>query len=302
MINKKSITERKKKIISWLLLPSFEVSLGSIAGLYFASVALQLKISIFYYFGLFSITAFFYAYDHLRDNVKLITNKIVISKNNRRFLSKQQKKILWAYAFINLAITLFFAWRLLPTMHHKTTLALVLIGLLVIAHLLLARMPNYFAKEFNIALLYTLGIWTVPVSISMINAQHENIINYFYFFPHFFAVMANLLLFSWLDYADDQRSGFPGLAHWIKKSQIRYLTFAASILGLICLHALTVHSLLTGPTRTNTFHIYALWTFSIILLFPSIVAIAPEYLRKTAKRFFADAVFLLLLIPAIMAK
>ena len=255
---------------------SIEVSIGAMAGLFFAANVCAVFLPWPFYLGLFSLVAVIYNADHWADF------SYSRSGQARREISDSEKKIYLFYLFLNILILIPCLILILLDLSLFEFLILTIPGTLTAVHLLIARRPWYLIKELMIAILYAVALWLLPVLRSTESFPLH------FFILHLMVILQNLFCISYLDYRMDKEDRFPGLNSILSQENIRVLVYTNTFAGLLFIFSYSI----VGSTGFT-----AGVVFSVLLLFPLASLTENNFpLNSTLFRSISDLIFVLLVL------
>lgn len=196
---------------------SFDVALGTVAGGCLVSKFLHVNMPLLWWFVLPGTVWLIYTCDHLIDSLKVgskaYTKRHLFHYRNRRVLSVVM--ILTGSLILILSLYCFS----MPVIKFG-----LITGLAVLVYLVLISYFNkhFISKEVFVAIVYTTGIWGVPVLMHDFSLTPVQ-----WLATGVFAGIAllNLLIFSYYEYDIDQKSGFHSFATKLGISKSKKLIF-----------------------------------------------------------------------------
>jgi 4-hydroxybenzoate polyprenyltransferase len=146
-----------KLLYFYISVLSLDICLGALASLHFTSEILDTKLSLENQFLFFISVWSIYSLDHLRDS-KSIEGKIV---NPRHLFFFRYYSELEKITFFTILISISLAIYLLNL---QLFFAGTGIGLLSVLHIFFSsKRITLYPKEISLALIYSLGVWTLPL-------------------------------------------------------------------------------------------------------------------------------------------
>lgn len=177
----------------------------------------------------------------------------------------------------------------LAALSQKIIIGGIILGLLSCMHLSVAyKVRRYFPKEISVSLLFALGVWFGPMSVSG-SWSGWILLNFLLFAV---ASCLNLLMIALYEYAHDEAEGHASLVRLIGPTKIPALMVgvtAAAVLGC------AIGTCLAPAYQRPVFLI-----IMILLIWPSILTSYPSIFKKNERyRIFGDAIFLISCLPYI---
>jgi hypothetical protein len=214
-----------------------------------------------------------YTLDHLFDGYKKNTFEIV----NRHYFVYENRKIIIP-SIATICIVLFVLGIKL------FSLEIYLMGILMIvvclAYLLLVNKLKLAIKELFASIIFTFGIWFVPIysleSISIFNIIHLSLF--------FLFVLFNIIYLAVSEFEYDKKNGFSGLVQFVGKN------IATTILYLITIIQIGLYIYLLSNVKTDVFMALVLL---MIVAEVFILAFKHKIEKYNLYRQAADGVFLL---------
>ncbi len=203
------VHNKVKKIFVLKLYATFQVlSLDVVLGINIFSLAISkyygVPVSWHIIVGRSIAIWLIYTVDHLLDAQKI---KKEASTYRHRFHQQYQKQLL-------IICVLFFIIGFI-NMFYLPAIVLIsglILGALTTFYLLMLQKTIFWAKEISVALIYTIGVFIGPLSLSY---NHIYTMQWMLIPEVFFLAFANLLLFSWFDMFKDRRDGHASMSiHW----------------------------------------------------------------------------------------
>lgn len=269
-----------EKVYSYIRILSLDVVSGALFSTLALSRLLDAHPGLPVILALCSAVWVVYTFDHLID-----TRKINHEAHTPRHRFHQRY-------FTGLAITVamlsLIGGGMIFFMPVSTLIAGVIVGGITLIYfftLRLFKLKTAFQKELFIALVYVLGIFTAPVSLSQ---EMDTPYLYLLFIEYLLLAFSNLILFAWYEQEADRADGHSSLI--LKIGQEKTYRLLKIIFGIV---AICILSGLAISTAYST-----AWWYQIILLLMLVILIwlyiNPFFFNKNERyRAFGDGAFML---------
>lgn len=217
-----------------------------------------------------------YTADHLLDASKLLTTA---STNRHRFHQQHFSSLLIAalIAAVVDGLQLFYIRR-------SVFVGGIVLASVVVVYFFVQRRLTFLKESFG-AVLYAGGVLLIPVSLKETGLSLMQIL---FAFQFFLIALTNLLLFSWFDYAPDQRDNHNSFARSFGEKKTRYVIRAIFIVNSF----LAIIQVSAFPASLLAESVFIGMNVVLLIIFSN-----REYFEKEDRyRLVGDAIFLLPLI------
>ncbi len=266
-----------KNLYAYLQALSLDVVAGSLLNTLLIGRYLGVEIPLSVLFALASATWLTYTIDHLADAHKL-KEKASSFRHLFHFKNKKILSILAIILLISNSINLFY----LPFIVLKTGIYLCGgVGIYFFFLRLAGGQPSLF-KELTIALIYAMGIFLAPLSLSTTIWQTDI---YILFAQYFLLALINLLIFSLFDRGLDEKEQHASLIR--KLGEKRSKTVIKILIACLFIVQLSYFVF-----EFQTFALLSLFTFLMNLTFATILLFPSYFMQEERYRILGDMVFL----------
>lgn len=249
---------------------SFDVAIGSMISAIYFSKLLIIEPNTYSIITLGLTVWIIYTADRLLDIRNL---RIPASTDRHKFHQRYQNQLWISIVLVALIIAV-----LLFKLPQAVFMGGILLAVMTGLYLLLQK--KFHAKEFVIAILYTMGIllpsWELHSSFLSSG-------NYLLIAQFFIVALVNLLLFSWFDYESDKNRGSSSFVTTYGKK------LTSRVIWVLNICSIGITGWMLFHFHTSSTLVFLLMTFVLVIisLFPTYFSVNSRY------RFLGDAVFFL---------
>jgi hypothetical protein len=266
-----------KQFYAYLQALSLDVVAGSLINTLLIGRYLGVEIPFVILFALGSATWLTYTIDHLADAQKL-KEKAGSFRHLFHFKNKNILIVLGIILLITNAVNLFY----LPPIILKAGIYLLLgVGIYFFFLKLASGQPSLF-KELTIALIYVMGIFLAPLSLSLTICKTDV---YLLVIQYFMLALINLLIFSLFDIGLDEKEQHSSLIRKLGEKCSKFIIKALIMSLFIVQIAYFVF-------QFQTFALLNLFTLSMNVAFATIMLFPAYFIKEERYRILGDMAFI----------
>ncbi len=267
---------------------SLDVVLGACAFSKLVAMSLNVQLTWQTYLCLALATWIVYTLDHLVDSLQLKENAIT-ARHKFHFL---HQRVLIGLVYLAGCIGLFLAFSL----DHNIIIGGCIAGAISILHLIIvrfwgAKLSLFYQKEISVSFVFTLGVFSGPVSLLEGSIFNLEVVILFVLF--YSIIYWNVVLFSWYEIEIDKQQDQASLSRFLGKNTIRTLFVS---LFLISITILLASIILFDANGFQNTYVQLCWG-GVILFYLSMSVFKNWFVKNDRYRILGDA---MLCFPSIL--